>query len=184
LYPRFELINEFRRASEGQSLHILRFSTFLELFDVSAAVVAEVKQNEADDLEMTFRKLRGRARQAITAEHAVELWFVENDFEVLQAPSQPFDFIARRDNKSFFVSVKYCRSAQVMVRAELAETVATMLAAPLGPSDIPMLIVVPVDVELREPLAASISSAGSDRLQVRFGIIVDDAFVPDDNRVG
>jgi hypothetical protein len=46
LYPRYELVNEFRRHSEGQSFHILQFSRFLELFGASAEVVQEVQQSE------------------------------------------------------------------------------------------------------------------------------------------
>lgn len=46
LYPRYELIDEYRRKSEGASFHILSFSNFLELFDVSETVVAEVRAKE------------------------------------------------------------------------------------------------------------------------------------------
>lgn len=47
LYPRYELVNEFRQHSKGQSFHILQFSQFLELFGASAEAVKEVQQSES-----------------------------------------------------------------------------------------------------------------------------------------
>ncbi|MCL6753625.1 DUF4935 domain-containing protein [Nostoc sp. CCCryo 231-06] len=46
LYPRFELIEEFRRVSEGQSFHILKFSSFLDLYGASKEVIEEVRKEE------------------------------------------------------------------------------------------------------------------------------------------
>jgi PIN like domain len=46
LYPRFELVEEFRRISEGQSFHILKFSSFLDLYGASKEVTEEVRQEE------------------------------------------------------------------------------------------------------------------------------------------
>lgn len=46
LYPRFELVDEYRRASDGQSFHIIQFSKFLGLYGASESVVEEVRQEE------------------------------------------------------------------------------------------------------------------------------------------
>ena len=46
LYPRYELIDEYRRKSGGRSLHILKFSHFLKVFGASEKVVREVQQDE------------------------------------------------------------------------------------------------------------------------------------------
>jgi DNA-binding CsgD family transcriptional regulator len=46
LYPRFELVDEFRRVSGGCSFHIIKFSRLLELFGASTEVVAEVREEE------------------------------------------------------------------------------------------------------------------------------------------
>lgn len=54
LYPNFELIDEFSRVSEGQPLHIMKFSELLNLFDVKEEVVTEVKKEEID---LTNRRL-------------------------------------------------------------------------------------------------------------------------------
>jgi PIN like domain len=46
LYPRYELVDEFRRASEGSSFHIITFSDFLNLYGASERAVEEVRQEE------------------------------------------------------------------------------------------------------------------------------------------
>jgi len=46
LYPRYELVNEFERVSNGQSFHIVTLSTLLELYDVPSVVVNEVRLEE------------------------------------------------------------------------------------------------------------------------------------------
>jgi hypothetical protein len=46
LYPRHELVDEFRRCSEGQSFHIIQFSQLLTLYGASDSVVAEVQREE------------------------------------------------------------------------------------------------------------------------------------------
>lgn len=48
LYPRYELLDEFRRASEGETFHIVRFSKFLDLFGASEPVVKEIKEKETE----------------------------------------------------------------------------------------------------------------------------------------
>jgi uncharacterized protein YutE (UPF0331/DUF86 family)/exonuclease VII small subunit len=47
LYPRYELIDEFRRESGGCSLHIIPFSSFLDLYGASESVVEEVREEES-----------------------------------------------------------------------------------------------------------------------------------------
>jgi predicted nucleic acid-binding protein len=46
LLPRYELVDEFRRASSGNPFYITSFSDFLELFDAPAEVVSAVQQEE------------------------------------------------------------------------------------------------------------------------------------------
>lgn len=46
LYPRYELVDEFRRASNQQSFHIVTFSRFLELYGASQDVINEVRREE------------------------------------------------------------------------------------------------------------------------------------------
>ena len=46
LYPRYELTDEFRRYSDGQTFHIISFSSLLDLYDVSEDVIQEVRVKE------------------------------------------------------------------------------------------------------------------------------------------
>lgn len=46
LYPRFELVDEYRRCSDGKTLHLVNFSQFLELFGAPERVVDEVRTSE------------------------------------------------------------------------------------------------------------------------------------------
>lgn len=46
LYPRYELVEEFRRCSGGLSFHIVEFSQFLDLYGASERVVQEIREQE------------------------------------------------------------------------------------------------------------------------------------------
>jgi len=46
LYPRFELVDEFRRISGGKSFHIVKFSELLKLFGAEAKIVEELQEEE------------------------------------------------------------------------------------------------------------------------------------------
>lgn len=67
LYPRYELVDEFRRASDGQSFYIIKFSRFLEIFGANEKVVGEVQQEEE-------KHLMTRGLQGYLAEDAVLAW--------------------------------------------------------------------------------------------------------------
>jgi len=53
LYPRYELVDEFRRASNQQSFHIVTFSAFLELYGASQNVIKEVRREE--QIKITYK---------------------------------------------------------------------------------------------------------------------------------
>ncbi len=48
LYPRHELVEEFRRRSEGHSFHVIHFSSLLDLYGAGNEVVEEVRRKETD----------------------------------------------------------------------------------------------------------------------------------------
>lgn len=76
LYPRYELVDEFRRRSGGESLHIIRFSALLDLYGASKKAVTEVKQEEAQlmiDQEEDIRRIRTEA-MGYQAKVAVLAW--------------------------------------------------------------------------------------------------------------
>lgn len=49
LYPRYELIDEYRRVSSGKSFHILKLSEFLNLMGVSKKIIDEVRSEETEE---------------------------------------------------------------------------------------------------------------------------------------
>lgn len=51
--PRYELLDEYRRCSDGRSLYIIPLSKLLELLNVPDASVEEIKQEEARIIEAT-----------------------------------------------------------------------------------------------------------------------------------
>ncbi|MGI9898367.1 PIN domain-containing protein [Vibrio natriegens] len=53
--PKFELINEYKLASNGKSIHFLIFSEFLKLFNVSEEVIEDVKKSEIKSQEEAFK---------------------------------------------------------------------------------------------------------------------------------
>lgn len=46
IYPRYELIDEFRRFTKGKTIHIVEFSTLLNLLGVAETIVKEVRNVE------------------------------------------------------------------------------------------------------------------------------------------
>lgn len=48
LYPRFELVDEFRAKSDGKSFHIVKLSQLLKWFDADKAVVASIENTERE----------------------------------------------------------------------------------------------------------------------------------------
>ena len=54
LYPRFELVDEYRRHSDGQSFHMMTFSTFLKVTGASKATVEAVRMLELSDAVADF----------------------------------------------------------------------------------------------------------------------------------
>ena len=46
LYPRFELVDEFRRASGGHSFHIINLAELLRLFEIDFEIVEKVQRTE------------------------------------------------------------------------------------------------------------------------------------------
>lgn len=50
LYPRFELIDEFRRATKGKSFHIINLSKMLNLFIANQSVIDDVEVQESSKL--------------------------------------------------------------------------------------------------------------------------------------
>jgi hypothetical protein len=95
LYPRFELVDEYRRASGGNSFHILKFSNFLELFGADSKVINEVRKEEQD---LLLDEIADDALATINfnlVQDAVFDWLLESfkGAEIIHEPISPSMFI-------------------------------------------------------------------------------------------
>ena len=116
LYPRFELVDEFRRVSGGGSFHIIKFSRLLELFGASSEVVAEVREEEriaAPQVPLTRHRqiqLRG-----VQAEQSVAAWLTESGYEVSPAPHlSGYDYVVEGPEGDFAVDIMYVHHSSRM----------------------------------------------------------------------
>jgi len=57
LYPRFELVDEFREKTDGKSFHIISLSKLLALFETDDEIVNSIKESEAEIKANTSEKL-------------------------------------------------------------------------------------------------------------------------------
>lgn len=108
LYPRYELVDEFRRHSEGQSFHIIELSRLLNLYGASESVVAEVQQEE----RQARVEQASIQQQALRAEEAVFEWLrttYPNREIVRNAPRFPDFVVVNLDGAKTGVEVKFFR---------------------------------------------------------------------------
>ena len=109
LFPRFELVDEIRRVSGGKSLHIVPFSTFLELFGADASVVGEVRKEE---IKVDLSNMSRHDRAVVTshlAEMAVAGWITDNFPQTeLQRDEKYGDFVwSEAGGASVLIDVKF-----------------------------------------------------------------------------
>lgn len=130
LYPKFELIAEFRTKAPGKSFHILKLSELLELYGADEKIVKEVEIEEQENLifDSFFKQTEGAK-----IEDCVELWLKENyeyhylihddtnfpDFSFLEKSENKFvgiEIIQYFDKNTLRIKVKKCLSALEKVR--------------------------------------------------------------------
>lgn len=131
LYPRFELVDEFRRISGGKSFHICPFSEFLKLYGAARNVVAEVKSSERTlRLETLPRSSRGSAT-GLLAEQAVYAW-LRSQYPFLtctpeESKHSSMDFLlSERGGASTAILVKYVSDTQAFPYRATAERASDM----------------------------------------------------------
>ncbi|HXK39993.1 MAG TPA: PIN-like domain-containing protein [Candidatus Paceibacterota bacterium] len=106
LYPRFELTDEYRRASEGGSFNIVTFTDFLRRLEAPATVVDEVQVQE-----VLSQSERPRHHWGFQAETAVARWLINHGYQLQQSDSRRFpDFVARKDGTVVGIEVKLVSS--------------------------------------------------------------------------
>ncbi|AOE98865.1 hypothetical protein ATE40_006170 [Serratia surfactantfaciens] len=63
LYPRFELVDEFRETTKGKSFHIVSLSKLLEIFDTDSEVVKSVRITEEEVKSTTNSESKNSEKQ-------------------------------------------------------------------------------------------------------------------------
>lgn len=115
LYPRYELVDEFRRQSEGQSFHIIELSRLLSLYGASESVVAQVRQEER---EVGVGQVSIQ-QQAFRAEEAVFEWLrttYPNREIVRNDPRFPDFIVVNLDGTRTGVEVEFVRHGMAVTR--------------------------------------------------------------------
>jgi hypothetical protein len=129
LYARSELIEEYRKVSEGGSFHLVELAALLRHLKASDNVVAEVRFNEVASNEKTPGVASGQQNDipwsefAATAEYAVGEWLgdlVGGENVIRQVENQSLDFIAVDENVEMFVEVRAIRNYEYF-RNRIAE---------------------------------------------------------------
>jgi hypothetical protein len=117
LYPRYELVDEFRRHSEGQSFHIVRFSAFLNLYGASDEIVEEVRKEELQISSLA--KESGFRGEILVAQQAIRAWLkqVYPNTVVLNVKGEFSRYtVHTRDGAPITVDVLYFHDAHIFIR--------------------------------------------------------------------
>lgn len=114
LFPRFELVDEIRRVSGGQSLHIVSFSKFLELFGAATQVVNEVKSEEIKIDLSSMPAYERNSVLAFIAEQAVLEWLRDTypGFSLELDERTGYTVLADEGGASTPVDVRYFNSSR------------------------------------------------------------------------
>ncbi|MCF3609204.1 PIN domain-containing protein [Planktothrix agardhii 1033] len=108
LYPRYELVDEFRRYSEGQSFHMIDLAELLELYGASEEVVEEVKQEEKSASNLKLKQVGGQVSNiGYKAVSAVCEWLNnQNDYQIFSINKQDFPEIIGISNEGYKIGVE------------------------------------------------------------------------------
>lgn len=118
LYPRYELVDEFRRSSGGNSFHIITFSQLLEMFGASDTVVAEVRSEERiAPRRVKKKKSFSLAAAQVRAKVVVRTWFEDLGFEITVGGLMT-DFTAVRDTEEYRVEIDYFQRLDGEIRLQ------------------------------------------------------------------
>jgi hypothetical protein len=133
LFPRFELIDEFRRASAGKTLHIISFADLLKSFGASEEVVQEVRNEEIAGMEGSGGSPSLSYEESYPiAEKAVLLWLREHyPLGEIEMTYRGVDFIVRDSVGRIGFEVKLVRSQEYMRDLIRAASITAMQAVAL-----------------------------------------------------
>lgn len=132
IYPRYELIDEYKRSTNGKDFHIVSFSKMLDIFGVSKNVVDEVKNEEKHQITVDSKVVEplsfiGDAHnKAIYSVESISNWILSR-YSVYYMSlykddhfSNKYDYdidiiFSRSNNKKSVASVVYIGSSGISV---------------------------------------------------------------------
>lgn len=120
LYPRYELIDEFRRISEGRSLGIIKFSDLMGLYGADESVVEEVRKEESQLRISSQERIQEFQAFASMANNSVFTWLVqqygESSIEINTDRKIPCNFIFNKstDNR-VAIEVKAFKQSMALI---------------------------------------------------------------------
>lgn len=79
LYPRFELLDEYRRASNGHTFHIISFPDFLGEFGVQQKVVDEARKIESDETARVSRQDPFNTEEKVYLRERVNIFLMQRN---------------------------------------------------------------------------------------------------------
>jgi rRNA-processing protein FCF1 len=118
LYPRYELIDEFRRESNGHTFHIVKFSTFLDLYGASEDVIEEVREKEIEVRTLHIAKGDREWKEFIKGRDAVLAWLkkVYPNSAISITESFPDFIVETPDGTRIAIEAAYFRHAHTLAR--------------------------------------------------------------------
>lgn len=118
LYPRFELITEFRKNSDKHSFHIIKLSDLLEIFGADNTVVDELKTEE-----ISFKRIiKNPYRMDVLAFKRITYnWVLKNygqEYEILRIDKGFSDLTLTKNGEKKGVEIKFIGQAMFDLRLE------------------------------------------------------------------
>ena len=163
LYPRFELLDEYRRTSGGKSFLIVGFAELLRQFGVPSPVVEEVKHEEVvSSLGRTSGRTRAPSELGLQVEQAVMSWLTVRypSAQVEWGRHRPPDIVLKLANGVEGYEVNYVSDARNVV-PRIKKT-AIMIKGFSAPEQMPIKIVVVVPHYIWKDVSARLRSLQPD----------------------
>lgn len=142
LYPRFELVDEFRRKTNGKSLFIISFAELLQHLGAPATVVEEVREEESAVSASTATQEEGVLKRWMVGISAVRQWFQQKypSGKLLSTNGRNFDFRIRLSaRRAFDVDIRHFPKRSDIVNLE---SIAVEVAESHADGEIPVIVVV------------------------------------------
>jgi hypothetical protein len=180
LYPRYELVDEFRRESQGQSFFIISFAELLRHFGAPATIVEEVREEEQVASILVPANPVTWERPWITTVRTIRRWIRETypQAELEISGNEPINFwVYRASGHRFGVDI---RNMNGSLTSDRIEYIAHHISSIHRLGDAPILAVARIeDLDKRDEVLNRLGAEtkGSNVAAVVVGMIENDRFV-------